>query len=210
MSTLYETLGVARDADVAAIRKAYRSKAKKAHPDTGGSVEKFAELTLAHDCLTDAERRKRYDETGEVLDNNPDTTEAKAMNLAFGALSHVVWTIIQTGGRFYDYDVIDDAVKKLKIDQGSIETKIHMAKRSATELKSLSDKFRAKKGKANRFGPMIASQAAEAERAVAAAEADMEIVKAAIEIVQDHQFGGGPGRTTNKPETLEDYMKIWR
>lgn len=60
----YVTLGVARDADAAAIKAAYRKVVKTAHPDSGGDTEQFARLQAAHDLLKDPVRRKIYDDTG--------------------------------------------------------------------------------------------------------------------------------------------------
>ncbi len=54
----YETLGVARDAGEAEIRAAFRQAAKSAHPDQGGDVESFAQLTAAHELLKDPVRRQ--------------------------------------------------------------------------------------------------------------------------------------------------------
>ena len=54
---LYETLGVAKDATKDTIKKAFRAKAKKAHPDAGGEPEKFHAIELAHRVLTDDKRR---------------------------------------------------------------------------------------------------------------------------------------------------------
>lgn len=61
----YTILGVARDASPAAIKRAYRRLAKKLHPDVsrGSSSEEFQALQAAYETLTDAERRRRYDET---------------------------------------------------------------------------------------------------------------------------------------------------
>ena len=42
------------------IRKAYKNKAKKAHPDKGGSNEEFLKLREAYDCLIDKKKRKEY------------------------------------------------------------------------------------------------------------------------------------------------------
>jgi molecular chaperone DnaJ len=60
----YLLLGVARDASPAAIKRAYRRLAKKLHPDVGqgSSTEEFQALQAAYETLTDAERRRRYDE----------------------------------------------------------------------------------------------------------------------------------------------------
>ena len=64
----YEVLGVKRDADAAAIKKAYRKLAKKYHPDTNqGNKEaekKFQEIGEAYDILSDPEKRKMYDAYG--------------------------------------------------------------------------------------------------------------------------------------------------
>lgn len=57
----YEILGVSKDATPAEIKKAYREKARKLHPDVGGDKEKFQELNEANENLSDPEKRRRYD-----------------------------------------------------------------------------------------------------------------------------------------------------
>ncbi len=61
----YVILGVPRDASIAAIKRAYRRLAKKYHPDVAAAalVDEFRELQAAYETLTDAERRRRYDES---------------------------------------------------------------------------------------------------------------------------------------------------
>jgi curved DNA-binding protein len=65
---LYEILGVPRTAPPEEIRKAYRRLAKKYHPDMNPgdrkAEDKFKEITAAHEVLSDAKRRKLYDEFG--------------------------------------------------------------------------------------------------------------------------------------------------
>ena len=66
----YEVLGVDRNADASAIKKAYRKLAKKYHPDTNagdpGAEEKFKEVTEAYTVLSDEEKRKLYDQFGHA------------------------------------------------------------------------------------------------------------------------------------------------
>ena len=64
----YEVLGVARDADAAAIKKAYRSLAVQFHPDRNPddpvAEDRFKEAAEAYEVLSDAERRRTYDRFG--------------------------------------------------------------------------------------------------------------------------------------------------
>ncbi len=65
----YNILGVPKDASREAIKKAYRKLARKWHPDINpGNKEaeqKFKEISQAHECLSNNEKRKLYDEFGE-------------------------------------------------------------------------------------------------------------------------------------------------
>ncbi len=65
----YEILGLPRDADKEAIRKAYRRLAKDSHPDLhpgdAAAEERFKRLGQANALLSDPERRARYDR-GEI------------------------------------------------------------------------------------------------------------------------------------------------
>ncbi len=64
----YKILGVARDADQEAIRKAFRKLARQHHPDVAKdkkrAEEKFKEINEANEVLGDPEKRKKYDTLG--------------------------------------------------------------------------------------------------------------------------------------------------
>ena len=66
----YEVLGVDRNADEAALKKAYRVLAKKYHPDMNpGDAEaekKFKEASEAYAVLSDPEKRRQYDQFGHA------------------------------------------------------------------------------------------------------------------------------------------------
>ena len=75
MADLYSTLGVARGASEADIKKAYRKLAKELHPDrnkgNASASDRFSKVTQAYDILTDKDKRARYDR-GEIdEDGNP-------------------------------------------------------------------------------------------------------------------------------------------
>jgi molecular chaperone DnaJ len=64
----YEVLGVGRDADEGAIKKAFRKLARELHPDVNkhdpDAEEKFKEAAEAYEILSDADRRATYDRYG--------------------------------------------------------------------------------------------------------------------------------------------------
>ena len=58
----YEILGVSKDASAEEIKKSYRKLASKHHPDkAGGNTEKFKEIQVAYDTLSDEQKREQYD-----------------------------------------------------------------------------------------------------------------------------------------------------
>ena len=75
MADPYQTLGVAKTATEADIKKAYRKLAKELHPDRNkdkpDAAEKFSDVTKAYDLLSDKEKRGQFDR-GEIdADGNP-------------------------------------------------------------------------------------------------------------------------------------------
>ena len=70
----YEVLGVPRDADEKAIKKAYRKLAMKYHPDRNSddpnAEELFKEANEANEVLSDAEKRANYDQFGHAAFEN--------------------------------------------------------------------------------------------------------------------------------------------
>ena len=77
MADPYKTLGVARDASEADIKKAYRKLAKELHPDRNKdnpkASERFSQVTGAYDLLSDKDKRARFDR-GEIDgDGNPSS-----------------------------------------------------------------------------------------------------------------------------------------
>jgi len=80
---LYQTLGVPKDADAREIKRKYRKLTQKYHPDKNQgdkrAEEKFKDVSTAYDVLGDPDRRKLYDEFGDMsLTQGFDPERARA------------------------------------------------------------------------------------------------------------------------------------
>ncbi|MCI6498534.1 MAG: molecular chaperone DnaJ [Lachnospiraceae bacterium] len=102
----YEVLGVDRNADDAALKKAYRVLAKKYHPDTNpGDKEaeaKFKEASEAYAVLSDPEKRRQYDQFGHAAFDGSGGASAGGFNFDFGGMGDMFGDIfgdIFGGGR---------------------------------------------------------------------------------------------------------------
>lgn len=65
---LYKTLGVRKNATAATIKKAFRAKVKKLHPDKGGEAAAYDEVVLAYKILSEETTKRQYDQTGTYDD----------------------------------------------------------------------------------------------------------------------------------------------
>jgi len=62
----YDILGVSKNASKAEIKKAFRAKAKKHHPDKGGDEAAFKKINEAYSVLSDEQKKSQYDQFGSV------------------------------------------------------------------------------------------------------------------------------------------------
>ena len=86
----YQVLGVAREADADEIKKVYRRLARETHPDLNPGDAKaearFKEISAAYDVLSDPDKRRQFDEFGEIaLEAGFDAERARAARDRFSS-----------------------------------------------------------------------------------------------------------------------------
>jgi molecular chaperone DnaJ len=84
MSHFYGVLGVPKDAEAAQVRAAYWTLAKVCHPDiTGGSAERFTDISRAYATLGNRGRRATYDADLRAMARHRLKTAAAMMAASF-------------------------------------------------------------------------------------------------------------------------------
>jgi len=199
--SLYETLDLTSDPppDAAAIKRAYKRKAKMTHPDRGGKVEDFQKVSRAYLVLSDPVRRAKYDATGDIPEITPETAP---LNL----LVQFFVTVVQMhcAGQGPDpltTDLIKLARDQFKTDIANAEKEIVKIKRSIKVWQKVEAKFgKAKKGAM----PVTIKRAMLAQ--VAPLEAHLQTMQSQIELRNDamklldgytFDFDASPATPTN-------------
>lgn len=84
--SLYDALGIPRNASTEDVKKAYKKVAVKCHPDKGGDAYQFQRVAEAHQVLSDPEQRQLYDQLGDELYQRHAQDKGSAGN-PFGDMS---------------------------------------------------------------------------------------------------------------------------
>lgn len=81
---LYDLLDLSHSASSDEIKKAFRKKSLKHHPDKGGDPEDYKKINGAYEILSDPEKRKLYDEAGEDGLRNSGQMSEDVLSKMFG------------------------------------------------------------------------------------------------------------------------------
>jgi curved DNA-binding protein CbpA len=147
MTDLYELLGVKRNATQSAIRKAYRKKVQKAHPDVeGGSEAAFNALKEAHDVLMDTDRRLYYDSTGKIQPDEPDAGRGPVLAVISSALAFCVNAAAVKSVDLKSEDLIEALTHVLTRKRGEMDKEIAEINRRMRLYTELAGRFEGKDG----------------------------------------------------------------
>jgi len=104
---LYEILNVPTDVDLSGLKKSYRALAKQFHPDKNPSAgDKFKEISMAYEILSDVNKRKMYDSVGEVglrggRQNTSTDSDSESENSDDDLLSNQAYSFSSTSFKFF-------------------------------------------------------------------------------------------------------------
>jgi curved DNA-binding protein CbpA len=192
---LYQVLGVERGSAAPEIQKAYRQRAKTAHPDSGGSVEAFSELGLAYAILSDPERRARYDRTGEADPPRPDNRDGNAVEV----IAQKLGLILHAEQDVTSLDVASLLEETIRADIEEHKSKIAGLARGIERAAKLRQRVKRKaNGHANALAGVLDWHEVSMRTQIKAHERALGSMEHALEILKDYSFAEDPVQASEK------------
>ena len=190
-SSLYSELSVAPDASAAEIDKAYRRRARQAHPDAGGNAEAFHALAHAHAVLSDPERRAAYDATGYEGEIDAETIAARAMD----HIHQLVASVLESDIPFEQVDLVAAIRDTLAGQKAEIAVAVGKLEKQAKRAEAMARRFR--RGKGDDFiGAALDRRAAEARQGAEKTRHEEAVFAKAIALLVDYAFEHEPEADT--------------
>lgn len=202
--SLYDDLGVSNDASFDEIRSAYRKRAMGCHPDLGGDREEFERIQNAHDVLSDAERRARYDQTGETA-AGPDNRLSEISGTLVAAFDHV---LVQTGAKFREHDLIVQTCNVLRGQRRGIVASLTKAEAEKTKLGELIERLRFEGSGPDILTATLRQRIRNHDSAIRSFEHQVEVVDEAISYLQSYGFDWKLPELTGASASPIDYDAI--
>ena len=169
--TLYDILGIAMTATDREIILGYRALAKDCHPDlVDGRRDEIDRITLAKNILLDPDRRKRYDETGEIVPTRADNSHKLVMTALSGAFNFIMAQLVKDGQDPAGGDMVGVMIKALQGQRASAIATIAEADKSLQVLRVPLGRFSEPDGRLEAL----------AAKELAGAEQQVEIMKGSI------------------------------
>jgi curved DNA-binding protein CbpA len=182
---LYQVLGIKRAASRKEIHKAYRGKAKTSHPDVGGSVEAFNELVTAYAVLSDAKRRERYDETGEIDPPRPDNFDGGAIEI----IAQKLGLIIHAEHDVTSMDVAALIEQAIRNDIAERKASVAHQKRAVERVAKLRARAKSRaKGDDNLMARVLDWHEASIKNHIRRSKDSVCSLERALEILEDYSF----------------------
>lgn len=137
MTSLYDKLGVDEDATPEEIAKKYRSESLKHHPDRGGDADRFREITVAYEVLSDPGKRGYYDATGGETPSGD-----VVLGLVIDLLNTVIGELVAKRRDPEKVDLVEMIRMKINELQANMREEIAKHTAKAKKLRAVADRFK--------------------------------------------------------------------
>lgn len=202
--SLYDDLGVGKDASFDEIRSAYRRRARECHPDLGGDRAEFERIQNAHDVLADAERRARYDQSGDTSEE-PDHRFQELTSVIIAAFDHV---LTQAGTKFREHDLIVHTRGVLRGQKRGIAASIETARGELAKLEELVERLKFEGAGPDILTGTLRQRIRNQEEWIQTAERKIEQIDQAVEYLGAYGFDWRRAELTNQGPVEIDFDAI--
>jgi DnaJ-class molecular chaperone len=189
--TPYKTLGVKKTAGKEEIRTAFKTLAKKHHPDiAGGENETFNRIKAAYDLLMDDKARKLYDDFGVIPGDDASQLRLQALQNLTGLFMSLLTQIDVSDLK--EKDIIgllrNHINKEIQGTEKQVADIKASEKRSKEALKLLKLKMKRKRDGRNIFIEALEENIAHIPGQIANAERKLRLLREMLEALKDYSF----------------------
>jgi curved DNA-binding protein CbpA len=183
--SLYEKLGVPKDAKKPEIKRAYRNKAKELHPDKGGDTKEMAEINRAYRILMNDKLRIIYNETGQEDEpvNNIISEAGKLINEIFISL------INEYREKLIKKDYLNLIKNEIKKEDEKLNSQINGMEKAVSSLRKLFEDIEHKNNKKHPdfLHITLAQQIQMIERDKFKANEQKKVTEISLEIIKQYK-----------------------
>lgn len=190
--SLYDDLGVASDADAAAIKRAHRAAAKRHHPDAGGDRNAFDLAQRAYATLIDDSKRAKYDATGE--EDAPDNTKARAMECLANSFTVHLMERIEDDLKLNASDLMADVRRDLAEQVSAGKVYVSKLRVDVARLEKASRRLKFKGRGHDVLGTAFEQRIRGIRAQISANEVQVEVVAAAALLAKDYDWETATGK----------------
>lgn len=188
MKSLYDILGIKKNASKDEIKDAYRGKSMILHPDRGGSDKQFSELEEANRILSDDDSRAQYDSSGSV-EKGPPPIDQQARALLGSLFLGIISGAISQG---IDMSQLD-AITSIKQSLGKIIKNMEKEKKTGRNIiektqEALSRVVIKSDDTENALAGVLEAKINQNEERFMALEYDIELHEEALEQLNNYDY----------------------
>ena len=184
----YDALGVKPKASQDEIKKAFRAKAKRCHPDhhpgDEGKEAEFKEMSIAYSVLSDPDARKKYDRTGEAPQGENE------MGRVYGLVFQLFAQVRQRmGDNIFYIDLVEEIKNILPVMIREATHAIHKLQKQNKDIDKLSRNLKHKDGEARSFLHIsLAAEKHQNRMQICNHRRDIQLFRKARKLLDDYTF----------------------